>query len=171
MATEKVRPRVQQKPVGESRTQQHFQPETDINALVKKHLGGPNRFSGLSGVGNPNATRQLHFGEVPSESYHEMLNKVTDVQNLFRSLPSRVRGRFRDPYQLLRWVENPENREEALKSGFIHDPDALQDIMEKEAQADEEAAQAAQQTSLVNPDPDSIPPAQAAPQAPKKGAK
>lgn len=132
---------------GPSKTQQNFEADSNINNMVKKHLSGPNRLAGLQAMGNPMATRRLTFGEVPSESYHEMLNKVTDVQNLFRTLPSRIRGRFNNnPYQLLRWVEVPQNRDEAIKMGLIFDPEHLEHLADKEAR---EAAEAAGQQSLL----------------------
>lgn len=129
---------------GPSKTQQNFKEEANINTMVRKHLQSPNR---MGAMGNPMATRRLQFGEVPAESYHEMLNKVTDVQNLFRTIPSRIRGRFNNnPYQLLRWLEVPENRDEAVKLGLIYDPEHLEALADREAR---EAAEAAGQLNML----------------------
>lgn len=137
--------KVTHKPTGASLTLQSEAKEADINNKVARHMAGPGKFG--MGIGNPAATRQLTFGDVPSESYHEMLNKVTDVQNMFRSLPSRLRGRFNNnPYQLIRWIEDPKNEEQAVRMGLIENPEmrdalALKDATTK-AKADAEAKKA-----------------------------
>lgn len=161
-------------PERKSQVQQNKAADQDINRIVARHITGPGRF-GMP-IGDPNATRQPRFMDVPSSSYHDMLNQVADIQNNFRALPSRTRSMFNnDPYQLLRWVENPHNREEALKRGFvlpeteeeyrmlqhagIHSsrqrvPDPLQMDLENEAQmAGEGPSQASRPDPEANPRP------------------
>lgn len=119
------RKRVHPKPQGKTDkyvTQQQFRDDANINTMLGRHMKGPGRM-GLP-IGNPNATRQPRFEYQPSETFHEMLNMVTDAQNAFRALPARTRGRFsNDPYQLLRFLENPENRAEAEKLGLVDPKD------------------------------------------------
>lgn len=99
-------------------TQQNFVDESNINTVIGRHMRGPAR-QGLP-IGNPNATRQGRFTDVSSESFHDMLNRVTDAQQAFMTLPARIRGRFsNDPYMLLRFLEKPENREEAERLGLL----------------------------------------------------
>lgn len=144
-----------------SLTQQNFAGEADINRMVDRHMKGPGRFG--QPIGNPNASRQPFWGEVPAESFHDMLNKVSDIQSAFRSLPSRLRNRFANsPYQLMRWVENPQNRKEAVKAGLIHDPELLNEVRAAEAAADREAHAAGQepapgQQDMLRPDPEAQP--------------
>lgn len=112
--------RVQQpsEPQRVSKVQQAPAQVQDINTIVGRHLNVPGR--GLASIGDPAATRKLVFMDVPSESYHEMMNKVASIDLAFGSLGSRLRSRFKnDPYQLLRWVEVPENRLEAISLGLI----------------------------------------------------
>lgn len=133
-------------PVGESLTQQSFAKEADINTLVERHLRGPGRFG--APIGNPGASRQPIFGDFNSSDYHSMCNRVLDVQNQFRTLPARVRARFNnDAYQLIRFVENPENYKESVKLGLVLDEDLqvkIDDEVAAAKAADAEAAAAAE---------------------------
>lgn len=105
--------------------QQNFASEADINTVINRHMKGPGRM-GMP-IGNPNATRQGRFVDLSSESFHDMLNRVTDAQTAFMNLPARIRGRFsNNPYQLLRFLEKPENREEAVRLGLIEPSDEPQ---------------------------------------------
>lgn len=112
--------RVQQpvEPMRKSKVQQAPAQVQDINTIVNRHLGVPGR--SLASIGDPAATRKPQFIDLPSESYHDMMNKVASIDLAFGSLGSRLRSRFKnDPYQLLRWVEVPENRLEAISLGLI----------------------------------------------------
>jgi len=109
-------------------------------------------------IGNPMATRQPRFLDMSSQSYHEMLNQVTDVQSTFSSLSARLKGKFgNSPYQLLRWLEQPDNRPEALKLGLVVPTD------EEAVKLAQEAAKArrAEQVDLIKeamrPDPEAQP--------------
>lgn len=112
---------------GESMTQQHFEKESNINNMVKLHLkGGP--------LGNPNATRQPFFGDFSSLDYLHMRNTIADVDQNFMSLPSKIRKRFdNSAYQLIRFLDNPDNLAEARKLGLVEPED---DPFEKDGQLD-----------------------------------
>lgn len=98
---------------GESLTQQNFAQEADINFKVGQYMK-----TGI--LGNPAATRQPKFGNFDAPSFLEMRNAIADIQQDFASLPAKVRGRFQnDPYQLVRWVNDPTNAQEAMKMGLI----------------------------------------------------
>lgn len=110
--------------------QQQFQEDADINTMIRRHNAGPGRFGQPMGV-DPNATRQPRFMELPSESYHESLNRVQDAKNLFMSYPARVRARFgNDPFQMLRFIEDPRNIDEAQRLGLV---EARPDLMPETA--------------------------------------
>jgi len=127
---------------------------TDINYMSTKHLQARMQ-------GNPNGRKPM-FIDVPSLSFHEMMNKVATIREDFASLPARIRGRFyNDPHVLLSFIEKPENRREAVRLGLIHDPE-LSYQMERERQ--QKAAQKVEQTSLV---PQADPEAQPSYKAPK----
>lgn len=60
------------------------------------------------------------YGDMSGIDYKAALDKITGAQRSFESLPSNIRKRFKnDPEQFLRFFENPENREEAVKLGLI----------------------------------------------------
>lgn len=111
--------RVQTKIEGGSLTQQHYAKDVDVNTIVNRHMrGGFGR--SLANIGNPGVPRQPIFGDFTSIDYQEMLNKVTDIDNIFRRLPAKVRSRFRnDPTQVIRFCEDPANMKEAVKLGLM----------------------------------------------------
>ena len=97
-----------------SMTQQQFREEVDINTIVERV-----RRSGVM----PPMTKQPYFLAMPSQSFQEMQNFLIDARTTFAALPSRVRDRFNnDPYQLVRFVEDSNNRDEAVKLGLIQPP-------------------------------------------------
>lgn len=99
---------------GKSRTQQNMAAEADINNIVRRYLP-----TGAL----PTHGRPAMYGDFTSIDYMSMLNAVSDMDNTFRQLPSRIRGQFRnDPYQLLRFIEKPENHKEAVRLGLLVDP-------------------------------------------------
>lgn len=137
-----------------SKAQQNPKQETDINHIMGQYLK-----TGI--LGNPNATRKPIFGDFRSRDFQEMQNALSDVQQNFASLPSRIRGRFNnDPYQLLRFVEDPANQEEAIKMKLASPPpqtydeaynammEAAQRQEEHQRKADEQAATAARMDEI-----------------------
>lgn len=91
----------------ESRTQQQFKEESDINTIVARF--------GISGVmpadfGMP---QSVDFTETVTD-YHTALNLVRQADEDFMQLPGALRERFRnDPQELMNFVENPANLDEA----------------------------------------------------------
>jgi len=101
-----------------STVQQHPAQEHNINTIMARHLKSPNR---MLPPGNPAATLQPRFEAMPSMTYHEMLNKVTDIRMRFAQLSASIRRKFRnDPYQLFRFMEDPQNRMECVRLGIVH---------------------------------------------------
>lgn len=124
---------------GPSATQQHFAKEADINHKARQHLAGPNR---MHPMGNPAATRQMRFADCTSNDFQVMQNTLALVQTQFMGLPSRLRTRFSNrPEILMSWIENPENRDEALKLGLIQptleDHDRQMDLVDEANRAGE----------------------------------
>lgn len=99
---------------GEMITKQAFAAESDINNILKKYQ--------LTGV-LPDSSRaaMAQFGDFSNiPSYKESLEVVIDAQHMFSELPSAVRNRFRnDPGELLEFLSNPANRDEAAKLGLL----------------------------------------------------
>jgi len=58
------------------------------------------------------------FSEVPS--YHEALSAVRRIEVAFNTQPAYIRNRFNnDPQELMSFLEDPNNRAEAIKLGII----------------------------------------------------
>jgi len=128
--------------------------ESDINNIAMKYL------SGLRPA-NPNG-RQAIFGDVTAKDFMEMQNFIIDAGHAFMSLPSRVRGRFsNDPYQMLRFLEDPANKDEAVRLGIATlAPEEQQqvDLAQEAEKADREAfaawkARKAEDKAEANPVP------------------
>lgn len=116
-----------------SRTIQSDAEVGNINAMAAKYF--KQRLKG-----NPDG-RQPMFIDVPSESFHEMLNKVTAIQETFRRIPARLRARFANsPAVLMDWLKDPQNRVEAVRMGLINDPEIAAQLQQAAFQASQEAA-------------------------------
>jgi len=100
-----------------SRAQQSGKAEADINTIVR-------RFK-LTGQlpSDVRVPRYVDFESVTT--FHEALSLVREAGEAFMRMPAYVRARFgNDPEGFLAFVENPENRDEALKLGILNVPAA-----------------------------------------------
>ncbi len=70
---------------------------------------------------DPCNVRSPTYGDFTGPSdYHTALNKIMDAEEAFSDLDSRLRDRFQnDPAQLLEFISNSENYEEALNLGLL----------------------------------------------------
>ena len=95
-----------------SLTRQEFVEESDINNIMKRYA---------SGMPIPSGTRQPvfdDFSDVPD--YAQAFEIVQRSEEAFAQLPSAVRERFaNDPQQLLAFLQDGKNRDEAVKLGLI----------------------------------------------------
>jgi len=109
------RPRNPQKIEGKTRTQQQFKDEVNIGNIVRKY-----RKTGI--VTHLNG-KQPVYADISSVDYSQMRNLLQDIQIQFESYPSKIRNRFQnDPYQMVRFIEDPSNQAEAVKLGLIPEP-------------------------------------------------
>lgn len=98
----------------ESLTQQQFKDECDINNIMAQALKGQQITHLNRSKGTYNEMTQYNF------NYHEALTVVTRAEQAFEDLPSDLRERFsNDPKQLISFLEDDKNREEAEKLGLI----------------------------------------------------
>ncbi len=97
------------------RTKQSAKNECDINQILAKYL--------RTGVVSPEnlSKRQAAFADVSEVGdYHASLNKVIEAKDAFMTLPAKIRSRFQnDPGQLLDFVADSNNRDEAIELGII----------------------------------------------------
>jgi len=100
-------------------TQQHFKEKADINHIVNHAL--QTRTEPRTDFGRL-GSRPLKpiYGDFSSIDHMDWRNKIADAEMAFHRLGPRIRAKFRnDPHQMLRWVEDPENKQEAIKLGLL----------------------------------------------------
>lgn len=101
---------------GVSLTKQSFREAADINGIVRRF--------GLTGqlpVGNGRIPMTGDFASAPD--FQTSMNLVIQARQAFEALPAKWRERFgHDPANFLSFVEDPKNRDEAVKLGLIQPP-------------------------------------------------
>nr|QJB20973.1 MAG: internal scaffolding protein [Microvirus sp.] len=99
----------------ESVVQQQFAEECDINTIVKRF--------GLTGE-LPNGVDMPLSGDFTGVSdFQTAMNLIRQSQESFLELPADVRERFsNDPAMVIRFLDDPKNREEAIKLGIVAKP-------------------------------------------------
>ena len=98
----------------EGRTQQHFKDECDIN-LIMKRFQETNQFP-------PGIVKQKPpmFLDYSALDFANATSTMQRAKTMFDALPSSARERFKnDPYELLGWMEDPANRQEAERMGLL----------------------------------------------------
>lgn len=99
----------------DSLTQQQFAAETDINEIVRRF--------GLTGEmpDDPHLATSGDFTNVMD--FRTAMEAIRKAEEGFMELPPDMRMRFsNDPQLLLEFLDNPNNRDEALKLGLIVKP-------------------------------------------------
>lgn len=106
---------------GESLTQQHFKDECDINNIIARAQVTGSLVDPL----NP-STRQPLFDDFTSApDFMAAQNMLVAASEAFNALPAALRKRFdNDPAELLAFLDDDANREEAVKLGLIQKVDA-----------------------------------------------
>lgn len=95
-----------------SKTKQEFKDDCDINKIVARYL--------KTGYLPPRPDKPIYMDTTTMPLFQDAMNKVTQVDELFNSLPSSLRERFNfDPVQLVTWASDPANAEEAAKLGLL----------------------------------------------------
>ncbi len=95
-----------------SLAQQHMKDECDINIIVERF--------GVTGS-MPVSPIEPSYGDFSGVSdYHDALNRIRASDEAFMALPAKIRAKFdNDPNALLQFLQNDENREEAIQIGLI----------------------------------------------------
>ena len=97
-----------------TRCQTQYQDETDIHTIMKKHVA-------MGTV--PNAMQGVYADFSDVGDYHSMMNKVLAANEAFESLPVEAKLRFKnDPGQIIDFLKDEKNRDEAIKLGLISKP-------------------------------------------------
>lgn len=99
-----------------TKVQQHMKEETDINNIVNKYANG---------IMPANAGQPIYMDLYNAPDFHKAQNLVAEVNQNFQKLPSALRYRFQNsPEQLIKFVENKANLEEAIKLGLVPKPES-----------------------------------------------
>lgn len=108
-----------------SMTKQSFVEDTDINLLAKKYIRPDVDYSPVQIAGQIAAvTKQpLVYGDVSNATnLNDAMNVIAEIQEAFDVLPATIRQRFdNDPLSLVGFLENPDNRVEAVKLGLVEE--------------------------------------------------
>ena len=98
---------------GLSLTKQSFKQECDVNNILKNY----NKTGVMPENFNPGEYRDLD-----GTDYQEYMQTVASANSMFEELPSALRKRFKnDPAQLLSFVHDEKNVDEAHKLGLLRD--------------------------------------------------
>nr|WAE43568.1 MAG: internal scaffolding protein [Microviridae sp.] len=106
----------------ESKTQQHFAEEVDINKIMERY--------NKTGVVDVPELKGM-FADVSDEvEYYAYKNAMIHAEEEFMKLPAALRRRFDDdPADLLMFLDDENNRKEAIELGLIAaDPAPASDI-------------------------------------------
>lgn len=96
------------------KTKQSFKEECDINTILAKY-----KKTGVLDFVNEN---QAHYGDVTGIDFRIAMIEVAKVTELFDQMPGSMRSRFQnDPAIFLEFIQDPENRPEAIKLGLIQE--------------------------------------------------
>lgn len=97
-----------------SKTQQQYKASSNVNNIMKTGLK-----TGLV-MRSDKPPFYLNNPNLSSMDFLETQNLVIDAKRRFEALPSKIRKQFdHSPYELLRFMENPENKEEAIRLGLV----------------------------------------------------
>lgn len=104
-----------------SLTVQADRDEVDINKIVERH-----RQAGL-----PLPPQSVRFGDATAAiSYEQGLAATAAAREMFGRLPARVRARFEnEPANLLVFMSEESNREEAIELGLIPKPNLREEAV------------------------------------------
>lgn len=96
--------------------QQQFKDESDINNILRQF--------NITGI-LPNTPISPRYGDFTGISdYKTAVDRVMAVEDEFMSLPAEIRARFNnEPESLIEFLNNEENRQEAVKLGLLETND------------------------------------------------
>lgn len=123
-------PRYQFETVGPSLTRQSSKDECDINRIMLKFE--------KTGVLEHRNTFEGSYGDYTNtpQDYHEAVNQVMAADDMFQSLPAKVRKRFgNDPAEFVEFVADPDNRDQMQALGLlkpVSEVDPIQDVIDRQ---------------------------------------
>lgn len=98
-------------------TKQSFKEECDVNEILKRAANGED----LSARLNSRVAQYGDFTNIPD--FRESMNLIARANRMFMELDWQLRERFaNDPAKLIDFLQDPANREEAVKLGLVNAP-------------------------------------------------
>lgn len=111
-----------------SLAQQHFANEVDINQIMERY-----HVTGILGDPTKPATKMPQFGDFTGVDFYMYQNKMAEAMQNFAQLPATLREYFgNDAGNLLSFLADENNREEAEKLGLINPLQMETQIVNKE---------------------------------------
>lgn len=88
----------------------------DVNKIMAKYI--------RADILNYTRRIQAAYGDFSNvESYQKALQDVQEAQDAFMELPAHLRAKFEnDPAQLMTFLQDPRNLDEAVKLGLVNPP-------------------------------------------------
>jgi phage internal scaffolding protein len=101
---------------GKGGAEQSHKSACDINRILKKYQ--------KTGALDHQTKHEARYDDMTGTDFHTALNMVANAQNMFNELPSSVRKRMdNDPGKFLEFIQDPNNKAEAIKMGLMDDTD------------------------------------------------
>lgn len=101
-----------------TKTRQEFKDEADINNILSRY-----ERDGIIPETRDGAPQFADLTDPIFTDFQRAQNIVIDAQEAFEALPARVRERFNnDPASLIQFIQEPNNRAEAIELGLINRP-------------------------------------------------
>lgn len=95
----------------ETRTQQQFAEDVDINTIVERF--------GITGELPQNVRMPVQAEFVEAMTYHEAMNKLIEADDAFMQFPARIRAEFQnDAGKFVEFVSDPKNVEKCREWGL-----------------------------------------------------
>lgn len=103
---------------GESKTDQSFKDECDVNKIMEKYKTIEN-YNALMALRNPGRAKP-QFGDFANlPDFAAAQNTIVQAQTMFEALPSNIRDRFaNDPGEFLAFMSDEKNKDEAIRLGL-----------------------------------------------------
>lgn len=93
-------------------TEQAHKDMCDVNKIIKRY--------DKTGLISHVSKIEAKIGDLTGDDFKAMSDQIIEANNMFDKLPSEIRNRFRNnPEELLRFMEDPNNRDEAISLGLI----------------------------------------------------
>jgi phage internal scaffolding protein len=93
-------------------TEQSHKDQCNVNKIIAKY--------DREGIIRHVSRIEAKFGDLDGKDFKDMQDQIITAKNMFMELPSEIRNRFKnDPAKLLEFMEDSQNRDEAIKLGLI----------------------------------------------------